>query len=143
MFPQYAFFGMGSFFILWMLSVAGGIGVLLSWICVEPEYDEEGVLTRGSLCSVRARALLTAGCMVFWICTLLGHVLTDTSDITFGFWQHHPVLLQALLFLDDALMITTVAFAWQGRGSGRWILWIASPIIAAASIVGSIVLWLP
>jgi uncharacterized membrane protein len=143
MFPQYALFGMASSCLLWMLSVVGGIAVLLSWIYIEPEYDEECLLTRGSHCSVRARALLTVSCMVFWICTFLGHALTGTSDITFGFWQHHPALLATPLFLVDMLLIASVIFAWQARGSGRWILWIATPIITLASLVGSIVLYLP
>jgi hypothetical protein len=138
----YMLFGATSFFFLWTLSVAGGIGVLLSWIYVEPEF-EEGVLTRGSRCLVRARALLTLGCMVFWICTFLGQALTDSKDGLFGFWQKHPVLLPTLLFFADIPLIVSIVFAFQGRGSGRWVLSIATPIIAVACVAASIALSLP
>jgi hypothetical protein len=141
--PEYTFFYLIAFVALWVLSVAGGIAVLVSWSYVDPEYDEEGVLTRSSLFLVRARALLTAGCMVFWICTLLGHALTDSNGTTlFGFWQNHALLLVTLFFLADIFLIAAVVFAWQARGSGKWILWIAPSVIATASIVGSCVLFL-
>ena len=141
MFPEYAFFGMGAFFLLWMLSVAGGIAVLLSWAYVEPEF-EEGILTRGGRCLVRARALLTVGCVVFWICTFLGHALTDSkSTVLFGFWQNHPVILVTLFFLTNIPLIISAVFAWQACGSGRLILRIATPVIAVASIAASCVLY--
>ncbi len=135
-----AIFGLISFYLLWILSVAGAIAVWLSWIYVEREYDEEGLLTRSSRCSVRSRLLLTASCIVFWICLLLEYALTDSP---FGFLENHPLLLIALFYFTDILLIAAVLFAWQSRGSGRWILWIATPIIAVTSIVGSIVLSLP
>jgi hypothetical protein len=137
------FFGAFSFFLLWIISVAGGIAVSLSWVYVEPEYDEEGILTRSSYCSVRARALLTVGCMVFWICNSIGYALAGPHQGPIEFWQHHPVLLQILFFPANPLLIASVVFAWQARGSGRWILWIATPIIAVAAITASIVLYLP
>ena len=133
---------MNSFFALWALSVIGGIAVWLSWVYIEPEYNEEGVLTRGSRCSVRARALLTVGCMVFWICNAAGYVLAGPGHGPMEFWESHPVFLLALLFIVDPLLIASVAFAWQARGSGRWILWIATPIIAIAAIAASIILFL-
>jgi hypothetical protein len=78
----YTFFYLVAFFLLWALSVFGGIIVALSWIYVDMEYVDEGLLTRGSQYAMRARALLTAGCMVFWICTVLGHSLGDSSHTT-------------------------------------------------------------
>jgi hypothetical protein len=128
-----------SVLLLWALSVGGGIAVLLSWIYVESEYDGEGLLTRGSLYSIRARALLTFGCMVFWICTFLGYALTDSRGLIFGFWLAHPVLLVTLFFFADLLLIISVVFAWRASGSGRWILRIASPVIAVVSIYASFV----
>ena len=88
--PAYTFFYLVSLVLLWVLSVAGGIAVVLSWINIEAEFDEEGVLTRDSRCLVSARAWLTVGCMVFWICTLLGYALTgyltdSNRTIDFGF----------------------------------------------------------
>ncbi|MDR3574277.1 MAG: hypothetical protein P4L50_10465 [Anaerolineaceae bacterium] len=142
MFPRYALFGMGSFFLLWMLSVVGGIAVLLIWVNTEPELDK-GVLTRGGHYLVRARALLTIGCVVFWICTILGHALTNSSDVTFGFWQKHPLVLDILFFLADSVLIASVVFAWQSRGEGEWMLRIATLMIAAASIIGSFILCFP
>jgi hypothetical protein len=134
-------------FYLWPLLVVGGIAVWLSWIYVEPEYDDGGILTRGSHCSVRARALLTAGCTVFWICGLADQALTGSPigpnhPINFGFWPEHPVLLVTLLSLADLLLIASVAYAWHARGSGRWVLWVVTPIIAVASIAPSIFLFL-
>jgi hypothetical protein len=128
---------------LWGLSAVGGIAILLSWMFAETEYDEQGILTRDSRCFIRARALLTAGCMVFWVCTILGHVLTGSSgSFDFEFWQDHPVHLVTLFFLSDILLIFSVVFAWQARGSGRWILWISTPIMAIASIAASFVLFM-
>jgi hypothetical protein len=128
---------------LWVLSLAGGAAVLLSWFNVAPEYDEEGFQTRDSRCLARARTLLTAGCMVFWGCTILGHALTGSNRaVDFGFWQDHPLLLVALFFLADILLIASVAFAWQARGSGKWNLWISTPIMAVASVAASFVLYL-
>lgn len=143
MYDRWAFFGMVSFCVLWLLSVAGGIAVWLSWVYVEPEYNDEGVVTRGSRCSVRARALLTVGCVMCWISTAMGHVFTSSSQPTFEFWRNHHVLLLTLLFLVDTLLFSSVVFAWQARGSGKWILWIATPTIAVVSIAGSIFLSRP
>jgi hypothetical protein len=53
------------------------------------------------------------------------------------------VLLLTLLFLVDTLLFSSVVFAWQARGSGKWILWIATPTIAVVSIAGSIFLSRP
>ena len=139
---RYMFFGAFSFFLLWILSVSGGIAVWLSWVYVEPEYDEEGILTRSSHCSVRARALLTVGCIVFWIGNSIGYALAGSHQGPFEFWQHHPVLLQLIIFPADPILITSVVFAWQARGSGRWILRIATSIIAIAAIAASIILFL-
>ncbi len=80
---RYMLFGADSFFFLWALSIAGGIAVVPSWAGAEPEL-KEGVLTRGGRFLVQARALLTGGCMVFWICTILGHALTDSNGGLFG-----------------------------------------------------------
>ena len=129
-------FGLLSFFLLWILSIAGGIAVWLSWAYVELEYDEEGTLTGSGRCAARARTLLTIGCMVFWISNLLGYAITDSG----GFWEHHPFLLISLFYLTDLLLIAAVNFAWRVRGSGRWVLWIATPVIAVVAIVGSILL---
>jgi hypothetical protein len=85
----------------WVLSVAGGIAVWLSWVYVEMGYDEEGLLTRDSRCLVRARALLTASCIMFWICALLGHMLIVSRGTIFGFWIDHPLPLLALFLLAD------------------------------------------
>jgi hypothetical protein len=133
------FAGIILLFSFWMLSVASGIAVWLSWVYVETEYDEEGQLTRDSRYLVRARALLTASCIMFWICTLLGHMLTVSRGTIFGFWIDHPVPLLTLFLLADLSLIASVAFAWQSRNSGRWILWIATPMMAAASLVASYV----
>jgi hypothetical protein len=130
-----------AFFSLWTLSVVGGIAVLLSWLNLVPEYDEEGFMTLNCRYLARARALLTAGCMVFWVCTILGHVLTGSSrNVDFGFWQDHPILLVGLFCLADVLLIPSVVFAWQAHGGGRWILWISTPIMAVTSIAASFVL---
>jgi hypothetical protein len=140
---EYTFFYLVAFFSLWFLSVLGGIAVVLSRILVEEEYDDEGILTRGSQCSVRARALLTSGCTVFWICTVLGHALSGSSLTTlFGFWQDHPVFLVILFFLADFLLVPSVVFAWQASGSGRWVLSIATPIVAFASLAASFFLFM-
>jgi hypothetical protein len=131
---------MGDFFAdailllsLWAISVGGGIAVWLSWVYVETMYDEEGLLTRDSRCLVRARALLTASCIMFWVCALLGHMLTP-KDISFGFWTDHPFLLLTLFLLTDISLITSVVFAWQGHGSGKWILCVATPMMTVASL---------
>jgi hypothetical protein len=136
-----AWFDLYALILLWLLSIAGGIAVTLSWIYVEPEFNEENMLTMGGLCSVRARALLTAGCVVLWICTLLGHVLPGPKpgDI-FGFWQSHPAALVTFVFIADLPLVVSVFFAWQALGVGRWILSIASPIITLAAIAASFVL---
>ena len=138
-----SFFYLGAFFLLWALSVSGGIPALLSWIFIERKYEEDGLLTRGSYCAVRARALFTAGCAVFWICTILGHALTDSSrGLLFSFWQGHPALLVVSFFAADLLLIASVVFAWQARGKGSWILWIATPFIAVASMAASYLLYM-
>lgn len=133
---------MGSFIVLWMLYIAGAIAVLPSWASAEPDC-EEGAITRGGRCLVWARVLLTFGCAVVWICTFLGHALTGPSGITFGFWQSHPVLLQKLLLLADSILAVSVVFAWKAHGSGKRILHVAAPIMAAMSAIGSIVLFRP
>ncbi len=145
--PAYTFFYLVSLVLLWVLSVAGGIAVVLSWINIEAEFDEEGVLTRDSRCLVSARAWLTVGCMVFWICTLLGYALTgyltdSNRTIDFGFWQEHFVLLLTFFLLADLLLIVSVIFAWQARSSRRWILRIATLVIAVASIASTVLLFL-
>jgi hypothetical protein len=127
------YFFMFAYLCLTPLSVVSGIAVWVSWIYVEPEYNEEGILTRGSHCSVRARTFLTFGCMIFWICTLLGLSLSESNDLIV-FLQHHPMFLVTVFSLADFLLIASVVHAWKARGSGRWILRIATPIIAAASI---------
>jgi hypothetical protein len=122
------------FIFLWALSVAGGIVVWLSWVYVETKYDEEGLLTRDSHCLVRARALLTVSCSMIWLCTLLGHILPGPKGINFGFWIVHPLLLLTLFLLTDISLIASVVFAWQGHGSGKWILWVATPMMTVASL---------
>lgn len=145
--PAYTFFYLVSFVLLWVLSVASGIAVVLSWINIETEFDEEGVLTQDSRCLVRARAWLTVGCMVFWICTVLGYALTSSlSDsnrtIDFGFWQEHFVLLLTLFLHADLLLILSVVFAWQSRSSRRWTPRIATLVIALASIASTVLVFL-
>jgi hypothetical protein len=130
-------------FSLWGLSALGGIPVLLSWIFVEREYDEHGILTRGSRSLIWARALLTVGCTVFWICALLEQALPRSGrPIDFGFWQNHQVQLVILFFVADLLLISSAFFARQARGSGGWILWISTPIVTVASIAASFVLYM-
>jgi len=137
------FFYLYALFLLWVLSLGGGIAAVLSWIYVDAEYDEEGLLTRDSRCLTRARMLLTAGCIVFWVCTILGHALTGSGRSTdFGFWQNHPMLLVTFFFLADILLVTSVVFAWRARGGRRWILSIATPVLALSSVVASFVLFM-
>jgi hypothetical protein len=118
----------------WMISAFSCVAVWLAWIYVEPEYNEDGILTRVSDRSVRARALLTAGSIAIWICTLFGSGLSSSNDF-FWFWHRYPVLLVILFLLADSLLIASVVYAWQGRGSGKWILWITTPIVAIVSLV--------
>jgi hypothetical protein len=129
--------------LLWMLSIAGVVAVLLSWIYVESEYDEEGALTSSSRCSVRARALLTLSCIVFCVCTILGYAFGNSHGLFLGWWQNHPTLLLASFYVADLLLIPSVAFSSKARGSGRWILWIATPILALASTATSVILSMP
>lgn len=137
------FFYLYALFLLWVLSLGGGIAAVLSWIYVDAEYDEEGLLTRDSHFLTRARILLTVGCAVFWVCTILGHALSGSgSAADFGFWQDHPMLLVTLFFLADILLITSAVFAWQARGGSRWILSIATPVLASSSVVASFVLFM-
>jgi hypothetical protein len=124
--------GMASFFLLWVLSVIGAFAVVPSWAYTEPQY-EEGVLTSGGRCMSRARLLLTLGCLVFWVCLVIGYALEGDSGPVFEFWQDHSLILIASLYYADILLIALVVFAWQARGSGKWILWIASPRVAHVS----------
>jgi hypothetical protein len=48
--------------------------------------------------------------------------------------------LATLLFFAATLLIASVVFACQARGSGKWILRIATPIIAIAPIIVALVL---
>ena len=77
-------------FYLWPILIFTSIIVWLAWIYVDPEYIEDGVLTRGSCNSIRARAFLTGGCMVFWVCIILGIALSS-GGIPVGFYEDHPV----------------------------------------------------
>jgi hypothetical protein len=85
---------------------------------------------------------LTIVSMIFWICTFLGYALSDSHTPLFHFWAVHPGLLVTLFFLADLLLIASVVFAWKASGNGRWVLWIAAPIMAVASIILSFVLFL-
>jgi hypothetical protein len=137
------FFYFFALVLLWALSLLGGIVVALSWISVGAEYDEEGLLIRSSQYAIRSRALLTAGCMVFWICTILGYSLSDSSHTPdFAFWQNHPSILVALVLIADLPLVVSVVFSWKGRGSGRWILSIGAPIPAFASLFASFLLYM-
>jgi hypothetical protein len=136
---KYMFFGAASFMLLWTLSAVGVAALLPSWTATEPEY-EEGVVTRGGRHLVQARAWLTAGCGVIWICTFLGHAFTNSSDVPFGFWEHHPRSLQILLLLADLFLISSGFLARQARGSRPWILQLATAIMAIASVLSSIAL---
>ncbi|MGO9326127.1 MAG: hypothetical protein ACLP07_16350 [Terracidiphilus sp.] len=138
---KYMFFGGVSLVLLWALSVAGAIAVLPSWTAADPEY-EEGVLTRGGRSLMRARILLGSGCAVIWICTSLGHALTNSNDVPFGFWEHHPAFLQALLLLADLFLISSAFLARHARGDKPWILQLATAIMAIACISVSIMLYL-
>jgi hypothetical protein len=140
MFPRYALFGMDAFIVLWILTAVGAIAVLPSWAFVEQDC-EEGVITRAGRYLVWARVFLTFGCIVIWFCTYLGHALTGPSDITFGFWQKHPALLQELFLLADSIFVASVALVRKARGNRKWILWLTAPIMTAASAVGSLVLF--
>lgn len=129
MFPPYALFNLAAMLSLWLLSLLGGVVVLLSWFCVEPEYDETiGVLTRGGCNSVRARALLTLCCIVFWICTLIGYVIGSV----FEFWQRHPTSLITISYLVEPFLFASVFFAWKSRGRATWILLYGSSILVIA-----------
>jgi hypothetical protein len=143
MFPKYAFFNVAAALVLFWLSVVGAIAALPGWIATEPEYDD-GVQSPGGRCLARARIFMTAGCGAVWICTFLGLALSGSKELaglTFGFWQDHPVVLQGLFFPIDAAFAASVFFATQARGRRAWIVQVATPIMAIASILGSVFLW--
>ena len=136
---KYPFFNILAFFALWALSVTGSIPVLLSWSCVEPE-DKSGELTPEGRRLTLARALLTASCIIYWFCTVLGYTLSDSTSGQFNFWSNHAVILVVLLCLADLALLLAAVFSWQGRGRAKWILKIVTPIIALASIFATYVL---
>lgn len=138
MIPQHAFLGMAAFIVLWMLSLIGAVVILPSWLSTEPEY-EEGAVTPGGRYLVWARMLLTIGCIVVWACTMCGHLLTGPNDVTFGFWQNHATLLQASLVLTGSIFVFSMFLVRKSRGSRQWILWLATSVMATASLVGSLV----
>lgn len=138
-FPKYMFFGAASFLLLWALSVAGALAVLPSWTVAKPEHGE-GVVTPGGKRLNRSRALLTAGCGVIWICTLMGHALTGSNETAFGFWERHPPALQILVFIAGILWIISSFFSWNARGSKPWILQVGTSAMAIAGIFAFFIL---
>ncbi len=142
MFSRYAFFGLAAFLLLWLLSVAGAAALCFSWMFAKTNY-EDGVLSRNSYYLITARALLAAACIVFWICTCLGHVLTAPGDGIFMFWEHHPVTLQITLIPADLMLAASTLFSWQVNGPRSWVVKIATAIFFLAAIASSFILWQP
>jgi hypothetical protein len=142
MFSRYAFFGLGAFLLLWLLSLAGAAALCFSWMFAETNY-EDGVLSRNSRYLIITRTLLAAACIIFWICTCLGHLLTAPGDVTFGFWEHHPVALPIIFIPADITLAASALFSWQVNGPGSWVVKIATSIFFIAAIASSFILWQP
>src|ERR1039458_3550666 len=87
---------------------------------------------------VESATAIDLGCLVFWVCLVTGYALEGDSGPVFEFWHDHSLILIASLYFADILLIASVVFAWQARGSGKWILWIASPTVALVSVALSL-----
>jgi hypothetical protein len=142
MFSRYAFFGLGAFFLLWAVSIVGAAALCCSWLFAKTDY-EDGVLSRNSRYLITTRALLAAACIIFWICTCLGHVLTASGEGVFMFWEHHPAALQITLIPADLVSAASTLFSWQLNGPRSWVVKVATAIFFLDAITSSIILWQP
>jgi hypothetical protein len=119
------------------MAFIGGLALVICTKLAQVERDNAGRPTQGGKNLIRARLFLILNCGSYILIVFVSG-LKGPQEYAFVFWNRYKLLFLSLAIVAALSAILAIFYGFRAQGRRSWVLRIATPIVAIASIFATL-----